>query len=323
MSRSALRFRAEVGGRADRIVGERLGWGRRLVARAFEEGLVNVNGRRAKKGDRVAPGDEIEIAVAALAEGARGRDALRPVPEPEAPLEVLVEDRRFVAVAKPPGAPSYPLRPGERGTVANALLARFPECAGAGADPREAGLVHRLDIGTSGVLVAARDPEAWRRLREAFREGRVEKEYLALVVGEVPQDGAISLPIAHDRADPRRVRVVADPREAARRGALPAETRWTVARRFRGFTLLSCRAVTGRMHQVRAHLAAMGWPVVGDRLYGAPTPAPGEPEVVGHFLHACRVVLPHPDTDAPVAIEAPLPSDRVRALAELTRRGSG
>lgn len=307
-----LRWRVETGGvRADRFLAEKLsGRGRRALARAFEDGHVRVNGRRARKGQFLEAGDEVEVD-----EAPPDAAALQPIAQPELPLDVLHEDAERVCVAKPPGMPTHPLRAGERGTLANALVARYPECAGAGLDPREAGFAHRLDTGTSGVLLAARTPAAWRALRATFHEGRVDKEYLALVVGEVGRAGEIDLPIAHDRAAGHagRMRVCEDPDEAARRGALPARTSYEVERRFRDFTLLRCRAHTGRMHQVRVHLAHLGTPVVGDAVYGIAVA--GAPPVVGHFLHAARLALPDG-----LAVTAPLPPDRAAALASLQER---
>lgn len=299
-----MKLRVERGGRADKVVGELVGGaGRRALAEAFAAGRVRVNGRRARKGDAVAPGDEIEVAEDALDR--------RPVPVP-GPLEVLYEDAWIVAVAKPPGPPTHPLVAGDRATLANALVARYPECAGASPDPREAGFAHRLDMGTSGAILAARDRDTWHKLRAAFHEGRVRKQYLALVVGEVTRPGVISAPIAHDRGR-GGVRVVAD--DAMGEG-LPATTRYEpVEPPRRGFTLLSCVAETGRMHQVRAHLAHAGHPIVGDQRYGIVVE--GAPPVVGHFLHAARLELVHPHTGAPLVVEAPLPPDRAAALAAL------
>ncbi|MGE5182307.1 MAG: pseudouridine synthase, partial [Acidobacteriota bacterium] len=136
--------------------------GRRALGELFDEGAVKVGGKRAKKGDRVAAGDVIEVSHAPAS-----REQLRPLPDPSLVVDVLVERPELVAIAKPAGMPSQPLRAGELGCAANAIAARWPECAALGDDPRDGGLVHRLDVGTSGVLVAARTAEAHRALREA------------------------------------------------------------------------------------------------------------------------------------------------------------
>jgi 23S rRNA pseudouridine1911/1915/1917 synthase len=286
-----VRFVAPTADRVDRVVAAALGGrGRRLLARAFAAGEVRVNGRAARKGDRVAPGDVIEVGTVP------SRADLAPRPQPELPLSILLVDEALVALDKPAGMPSHPLAAGERGTLANALVARHPECVAAGADPREAGLVQRLDAGTTGVIVAARTAAAWRALREAFRRGEVRKEYLALVAARVEEDAVIDLPIAHDRAR-------GGARAGERAGALPARTEVHPVRALGRFTLLRCVAVTGRVHQVRAHLAARGWPVLGDLRYGG-EPAGGP----GHFLHAARVELPHPARGQRLGIEAPAPA---------------
>ncbi len=288
------RFRAPAAGRADRVVAEQLpGSGRKLVARLFAEGGVRVNGRRAKKGELVAEGDLVELEEPA---------ALAPVPE-ALPLVVLHEDEALVAFDKPPGMASQPLVAGERGTLAGRIVARYPECAGAGADPREAGLVHRLDTGTTGVIVAARSRASWDALREAFRGGQVHKEYLALAQGLIDRETEIDLPIAHDHA-------AGGVRAGDREGALPAYTVVVPLASSAGRTLVRCELRTGRMHQIRAHLGARGWPIVGDERYGGPA----EPAIVGHFLHASRVELPHPATGARLRLEAPLPADRLALL---------
>ncbi|MEJ7602150.1 MAG: pseudouridine synthase [Kofleriaceae bacterium] len=151
--------------------------GRRQLAELFDAGHVKVAGKRAKKGDRVAPGDIVELAVSPVS-----GDALQPLPDPEAAsqIELLLERPDLIVIAKPAGMPSQPLRAGELGTAANAIAARWPECAALGDDRRDGGLVHRLDIGTSGALIAARTAAAYRTLREAFRGGTVVKTYLAI-----------------------------------------------------------------------------------------------------------------------------------------------
>ena len=265
--------------------------GRRQLAQLFDDGCVRVAGKRAKKGDRVVAGDIIEL----TREPVFG-DALRPAPDPGVPLVVLLERPDVVAVDKPAGIPSQPLRAGELGTIANALVHRYPECAEIGADPRDGGLVHRLDIGTSGVLVAARTPEAHGALREAFGAGLVHKEYLALVENR-PVSRECDAPLAQ-----RGKKVAIDHTDG-----LAAYTAFVVERATATHALVRCTAQTGRMHQVRAHLAHVGAPIVGDALYGA-----ASVEGDGFYLHAAKLVLP----DRTV-IEAPLPERFTRMIEAL------
>lgn len=267
--------------------------GRRQLAQLFEDGAVRVNGKRVKKGDRVAAGDTVELAREPVS-----GVALRPAPDPDVPLDVLVERSELVVVAKPAGIPSQPLRAGELGTVANAIAFRFPECVAIGDDPRDGGLVHRLDIGTSGVLVAARTIEAYRALRDAFGAGRVSKHYLAITDGH-PVARECDAPLAQ-----RGKRALVDLAEG-----LPAYTELVVERTSPDHALVRCIAQTGRMHQVRAHLAHVGAPITGDTLYGG-APLSGHD---GFFLHAASIALPlGPD---PLVVEAPLPARFTAALA--------
>jgi 23S rRNA pseudouridine1911/1915/1917 synthase len=266
--------------------------GRRQLALLFDDGAVRVNGKRAKKGDRVAIGDTVELAREPVA-----GEALRPAPDPDVPLVILLERSELVVVAKPAGIPSQPLRAGELGTVANAIAFRFPECVAIGDDPRDGGLVHRLDIGTSGVLVAARTLDAYRALREAFGAGQVGKHYLAITDGHPVAracDGALAQ---------RGKRVVIDEAEG-----LPAYTEIAVERTSPDHALVRCIAQTGRMHQVRAHLAHVGAPITGDTLYGG-APLAGQD---GFFLHAASIALPL--GGGTLVAEAPLPDRFTGAL---------
>jgi 23S rRNA pseudouridine1911/1915/1917 synthase len=281
-------------GRADKALARHFpDAGRRQLAELFEAGDVVVGGKKAKKGDRVVAGDVIELARTPVS-----GDALRPQPDPSIILDVLLERPDLVAVAKPAGIPSQPLRAGELGTIANGLAARYPECAMIGNDPRDGGLVHRLDIGTSGVLVAARTAEAYLALRDAFGGGQVTKDYLALV-DERPVSRECDAPLAQ-RGD----HVAVDHTEG-----LAAHTAFTVERATATHALVRCIAHTGRMHQVRAHLAHVGSPIAGDTRYG------GKP-IAGHdgfFLHAAKLVaIVGGET---IAIEAPLPARFEAALA--------
>ena len=267
--------------------------GRRQLASLFEDGSVRVAGKRVKKGDMVAPGDVIAVARAPIS-----GEALRPVPDPAAAerITVLLERADVIVISKPAGMPSQPLRAGELGTAANAIAARWPECAALGDDPRDGGLVHRLDIGTSGALVAARTELAYRALRQAFGDGLVDKLYLAIVDGR---------PVARECDAPlvqRGKRAVVDHTDG-----LAAYTSFTVDRASATHALVRCAAQTGRMHQVRAHLAYVGAPIAGDTLYGG-APVPG---IDGFFLHAASITLPLGDSER-VKIDAPA-DDRFKA----------
>jgi 23S rRNA pseudouridine1911/1915/1917 synthase len=211
-------------------------------------------------------------------------------------VNVLYADEALVAIDKPAGIPSHPLRAGELGTAANAIVARFPECADASPDPREGGLVHRLDNDTSGVLVAARSRAAWTALRAALGEPTCEKTYLAEVAGD-PEAGASTAAIGRVGRRGGRVRL-----DGGRR-PLPAHTTWRVVER-RGVTaLLEVRLHAGRAHQVRAHLASAGLPIVGDATYGDASAAPGP-----LHLHAASIAFRHPLTGAPLLLDAPAPA---------------
>jgi 23S rRNA pseudouridine1911/1915/1917 synthase len=258
-----------------------------------------VDGRRAAKGARLMAGQIVETTEPVMAD----------VEEP--PLTVLYEDSELVAVAKPAGVPSQPLRAGERGTVATALALRYPECAQASPDPREGGLAHRLDTGTSGVLVAARHRAAWERLRLSLSGPDCEKVYLAEVVGtpsyeSLPfveaTDGklVVSAPIGRTGRRGGRVKL------AGGRQPLGARTEVEVVERRQDTTLVRARLGKGRAHQVRVHLAHLGSPVVGDDVYGRGGS--------GLHLHALSVSFRHPSTGEIIRIEAAPPDWAVQQL---------
>jgi len=286
----------------------------KIVARLFEvtrgramewiaEGRVRIDGRRAPKGAPVRAGMRISV--------------LRPPPDlpvgqPDLPIRIVHADQHVVVADKPAGMPSHPLKPGETGTAANALVGRFPELASVGPAAREGGLVHRLDTDTSGLLLAARTDAAHALLRAQFTARTVEKGYLALVTGELHAGGEIALPLAHDPQDPRKMRAASDAEYAELHGARPAITRFEPLERRGGFTLLEVEIATGVMHQIRAHLAFIGHALAGDPLYGGPT----LPGLSRHFLHAARLSFAHPDGTRP-RFESALPPELAAALAAL------
>ncbi len=263
-------------------------------------GAVRIDGRLPRKGAKVGAGEAgaaLEIDDTALA----GLDRAARVPiaaDPRVAVTVVFEDAALIAIAKPAGLPSHPLAPGQLGTAANAIAARFPECAAASPDPREGGLVHRLDTGTSGVLVAARSAAVWPALRAALSGDDCEKVYLAEVAGTPSGSGIETAPIGRVGRRGGRVRV------GGGRQPLAAETAWEVVERRAATALLRVRLSAGRHHQVRAHLAAAGFPIVGDTRYGGQGEPAGEERL---HLHAESVRFRHPISGETILIEAPPP----------------
>jgi 23S rRNA pseudouridine1911/1915/1917 synthase len=290
--------------RLDKVVAQLFGVSRRRAMEWVAEGRVRVDGRRSPKGQPVRGGSRIEVVLPPP-------DA--PAPQPELAIGIVHADAHVVVADKPAGMPSHPLKPGELGTAANALVGRYPELAQVGPAAREAGLVHRLDTDTSGLLLAARTDEAHTALRAQFAARTVQKGYLALVFGEVHAPGEVSLPLAHDPHDDRKVRPASDPEWAEEHGARPAVTRYTPLERRGGFTLLDVEIPTGVLHQIRAHLAFIGHALAGDELYGGPE----LPALRRHFLHASRLGFTHPD-GSPARFESALPAELAAILASLS-----
>jgi 23S rRNA pseudouridine1911/1915/1917 synthase len=297
---------SEAGLRADTLVRRYLLPSTAAARRAIAAGLVAAGGRSVKKSDRLPAGQRVE-----LADTSCSREVLEPTPE--VALPVLYADEAIVAVDKPSGMPSHPLRVGDGATVASALVARFAECAAASPDSREGGLGHRLDIGTSGVIVAARSREVWHRLREVLSGPTCEKIYVAEAVGSFPGAGALTMPYVVPGSGPHSLVVSCPIGRRGRHGAkvalgtgrqpLAARTEILLLEARENRILVEARLAHGRAHQVRAHLSYLGVPVLGDPLYGE-TPAHLG---LGMHLHARSIVFLHPITRRPVRIEAPLP----------------
>ena len=272
---------------------------RAAAQRWIAGGLVTVNGRRAKAAQRIRGGDVITCHVAR-------RDPLPVAPE-AVPLEILDEDDALLVVDKPAGLVMHPA-PGHRtGTLLNALVHHVGSgAAEAGAGRRaRPGLVHRLDKGTSGVIAIAKTDEAHRDLSRQFRAHSVHRVYLALVAGAVRRGGQIDLALGRDPRDARRVSTSA-------RDGRRAVTEYRVAERLGpDATLVEVRPRTGRMHQIRVHLASIGHPVLGDATYGA---GPRDPELLPRpMLHAAVLGFAHPVTREYLEYRAPLPPDMERA----------
>lgn len=292
--------------RADVFLAEHVpGWSRRTAQRALAAGaVVRVTSqaqatRRLRKGDLVQTGDVLEVDPSWVG-------TPQAQPNPHLHLPIVYEDDDILIVDKPAGISSVSLRRTDRMTVASFLVAHDPALDSVGS-PLEGGLVHRLDTQTSGLLLAAKTAESHRHLRQQLREHVVEKEYLAVVHGEVRSPGWITTAIAHDRQRRDRMRVVegAGVGRAAHTTYKPITQR-SLARadgKAEACTLLQVQIATGVMHQIRVHLASIGHPVVGDRLYGSSVELPDG----RHLLHASRLAFLHPRTGERVEAQSPAP----------------
>lgn len=271
------------GARLDKaIVALAPGASRARVKRAIEEGQIKVNGRSVPKGGVVRAGDVIELDDVIV-----GTDDTC-VADPSLPLVVRFESPEVLIVDKPAGQPTAPLRKDEAGTLASALLGRYPELEGIGYSAREPGLVHRLDTDTSGLVVVARTAEAFETLKDALQSERIAKEYLLVCESEgLPDEGSIEHPIANHPKDKKRVYPCVHPRDVMRYAPRPAVTHYTVERRAGRYALVRATAPRAVRHQIRAHFASIEHPLIGDALYGE-----ASSEITRQALHASRVKLP-------------------------------
>lgn len=300
---------ALAGTRLDKLViGQIPGLGRAATKRLFDEGHVRVvpagriKARNAAKGDLAATGDVVEVDFEVDA----GAGA---TPDPDAPLHVVLERADLLIVEKPAGQPTAPLAPGERGTLANALIARYPELAGIGFSPREPGLCHRLDTETSGLLLVARTAAAFETLSRALKDGRLDKRYqLICLGGDLPESGTIEIPLAPHPKDRRRVYPCIHERDVARYAPRPATTDYRRLRACGELWLVEAQAPRASRHQIRAHFSAIGHPLAGDTLYGGP-------EVEGlsrHALHAASIAWGGDATVPAFHMVSALPEDMQR-----------
>jgi 23S rRNA pseudouridine1911/1915/1917 synthase len=286
------------GQRLDQLLAEPLG-SRARAARMIEAGRVRVDGRVVPKRHLVGAGQRV-----AFAPGEPVGDDVEPV---EVPFGVVLEDDHLIVVDKPAGVVVHPARGHRTGTLAQALAGR----AAGGEQAWRAGIVHRLDRDTSGLLVVAKSDEVHRRLKAMLAARDLRREYLALVEGVPPaRSGTVDAPIGRHRRD--RVLMSIDSEEPRE-----ARTHFEIVRTLPSTSLLRVVLETGRTHQIRVHMAAIGHPVCGDRQYGGPRWFGLERQ----FLHAARLAFPHPVTGVPVDTSSPLPPDLESALQLAGREG--
>ena len=281
---------------------------RATVEALISSGHVRLNHRPVKKGAKLADGDILEC-----------RDIPEPAdlklqPNPDLPLKILFEDHAVLALDKPAGQPTHPLRFAETDTLANALVARFPALADIGDDRLFPALLHRLDTQTSGLVIAAKTAAAYANLRAQFRRFTVQKHYTALVHGRVEQPGRLEVPLTHQTRTPCKMAVVRNPDKVPQNDCFAAATSWVPLKTGQEFSLLDVTIFTGVTHQIRCHLAAAGFPIAGDVLYGSPIPSlksqvSGLSSSPRHWLHAARLICSHPVTGKSLDVSSPLPPD--------------
>jgi 23S rRNA pseudouridine1911/1915/1917 synthase len=296
-----IRFEAgpdEAGERVDVVLARRATVTRTLAQRALREGLITVSGRAVRPSQRLEEGDVVlgEVPTPTFA----------PPSAEDIPIEIRYRDPRVLVVSKPAGLVTHPARGHLEGTLVNALLGLGVPLAGEGSI--RPGIVHRLDRDTSGLLLVALDDEAGAFLVDALRQRAVERRYLALVRGEVPAaTGTIEAPIGRHPTKRRLMAVVA--------GGRPSVTHYARVDGTDSETLLDVSLETGRTHQIRVHLAHLGNPVLGDRVYGGLGEAARAVGLNRPFLHAWRLTFPHPDGGEPVTVKDELPDDLAEALS--------
>jgi 23S rRNA pseudouridine1911/1915/1917 synthase len=287
------------GQRVDAGVARLLGFSRTLAAEIADAGGVVVDGRVLGRSDRLQPGGWLEVSW-------RPREEPRIVPVIVPELTIVHDDDDLVVVDKPVGVAAHPSPGWEGPTVLGALAGAGFRISTSGA-PERAGIVHRLDVGTSGLMVVAKSEHAYDELKRAFRERTVEKVYHALVQGHPdPLAGTIDAPIGRHPGSDWRFAVVA--------GGKPSVTHYETLEAFRAASLVEVHLETGRTHQIRVHMAAQRHPCVGDPLYGSDPQLAARLGLTRQWLHAMRLGFAHPATGERVEFATRYPDDLAQAL---------
>ena len=293
------------GGRADAVLAKLLDVSRSTAATWFTDGYFSMNGRPLGKSDRLAAGDRVTVDIPEL------RDPLAVVVEPVEGLKILADDEHFVVIDKPVGVAAHP-SPGWVGpTVVGGLAAAGYNISTSGAPERQ-GIVHRLDVGTSGAMVVAKTERAYMLLKQAFKDRTVEKMYHAVVQGlPDPLRGTIDAPIGRHPSY--------DWRFAVLEGGRPSVTHYEVLEAFGKASLVEVHLETGRTHQIRVHFSALKHPCAGDLTYGAEAKLAAELGLTRQWLHARKLAFAHPATGERVEVVSEYPQDLQYALDALQR----
>ena len=292
------------GERVDAALARALGLSRTMVAAAAERGGIFVNGKRVDKSARLAAGDLIEIEI--IQESSRGVELdTADIPE----LHIVHSDEDILVIDKPLGVAAHPSIGWSGPTVVGVLTARGVSLSQLAPSER-AGIVHRLDVGTSGLMVVAKSDQAYISLKEQFRSRQVKKIYHAIVQGHPdPTRGTIDAPIDRHPRDEFKFAVVADGK--------PSITHYQTLESFAGATLVEVELETGRTHQIRVHFAALRHPLVGDLMYGADPAFAKSLGLTRQWLHAHQLTFTHPGSGQEVSFISAYPADLASALASL------
>lgn len=275
---------------------------RSFAQKLIENQQVTINGKNEKASYKVCAGDNIQVDVPE-AQGTK-------LKAQDIPVDVVYEDKDVIVVNKPKGMVVHPANGNPDGTLVNAILAMCKDSlSGIGGEIRP-GIVHRLDKDTSGLLIIAKNNEAHVKMSKQIQDRLVTKKYIALIRGVVKDDEAtIDMPIARSKVDRKKMAVDKDGKQAV--------THFKVIKRYRGYTLLEIKIDTGRTHQIRVHMAKIGYPVVGDMVYSN---GKNEFGIEGQMLHAKSLEFSHPITGKKMHLEAPLPEYFTKVLEELDSR---
>ncbi len=275
---------------------------RNNIANLIDKEMVSVNGKKVKSNYKPKLNDEITLTVP--------DPVMLDVKAEEIPLEIVYEDDDILVINKPKGMVVHPAAGNYEGTLVNALLGYCKDSLSEINGVIRPGIVHRIDKDTSGLLLVAKTNRAHLSLAEQIKQHSAKREYLALVIGEVKEDGTVNAPIGRSEKDRKKMAVTY-------KNSKEAITHYTVKERYNGYTLLHCRLETGRTHQIRVHMSHIGKPILGDMVYG---PKKQKFNLDGQMLHAFKIGFTHPVTKEPMTFETELPEYFLEILDKLSKK---
>lgn len=308
MSEKFFKYDREDEKRLDIFLAEKLNISRAKAQELIVKNYVKINSSFKNKSYRLKKDDTIEV----LDFNIFNENSVNKLIPQNLPLNVLYQDEYLVAVSKPPHMVVYPCIGHPDGTVMNAVAYHIKKLANAGG-PLRPGVVHRLDKDTSGAMIIALDDNAYYGLVELFKRRQIRKEYLALIYGNIKDSGKITLPIGRATHDRKKMSIKS-------KTAKEAVTEWSVVKNFNNCSLVKINIITGRTHQIRVHFSSIGYPVLGDRVYGRKTYLEfkkGKISISRQMLHSYKIEFIHPIKGQKIEITAPIPDDMERIIKTL------